>query len=221
MPGSSRNSVPVDRISNVFIVRSLARPGVGKRSGKYFANRSRPEGLDQMIQIAGAAHKGVYLNSLPANNVEDKIGFNDQNSVAVLAKLRVTRNTTGKRLMPELSDSYIKLINKPDCPVRAFLCNELENGDQIVLSGRKTPKGRFTGHLPVDVAARTNSFRHYHEPSDRLLKLHPIFAELCSNLTFRIESPVIPTPLLRTPALVIYVERPDLASMTLKRRAGT
>lgn len=103
-----------------------------------------------MIQIAGAVHNTMYLNRLATNKIEDKVGFNDENSVAVLTKPRMTRHTAQKGLMLKLSDTFIKSVNKGNGSSRAVLCDELKNGQEIILSSRKIPKGDFTRHSLAD-----------------------------------------------------------------------
>lgn len=65
-----------------------------------------------MIQVTGAVHDTMYLNRFATNKVEDMVGFNNENSVAVLAKPRMTGHTAKKGLMLELSNTSIKSVNK-------------------------------------------------------------------------------------------------------------
>lgn len=51
--------------------------------------RSAPE--QRKVEIAGPVNDTMYLNSLSTDDVENKIGFDDQDTVAVLPKLRVSR----------------------------------------------------------------------------------------------------------------------------------
>jgi hypothetical protein len=73
-------------------------------------------------------------------------------------------------MMLKLSDALIKSLDKRKGSTRTILCDELQNGKEILLSGRKVPKRNFTGHfrLPTDRHSSTK-FCHHLSVSDALL----------------------------------------------------
>jgi hypothetical protein len=65
-----------------------------------------------VVKIAGSVNDTMYLDGPPTDDVEDKIGFNDQDTVAVLSKSWVSRYPTQQRLVLKFSDAFIKSANK-------------------------------------------------------------------------------------------------------------
>jgi hypothetical protein len=112
--------------------------------------KERAERSDKLVKIAGPVNDTMYLDSLSTNDVEDKIGFDHQNAIAVLSKFRMSRHSPEERMMLKPSNAFIKSINKGNGSAWTVLCDKLQNGKEIFLSSGKISKCSLTGHSSVD-----------------------------------------------------------------------
>ena len=101
---------------------------------------------DQVVKIARAVNNTMNFNSLPTDNVENKVGFNHQDTVTGLPKLGMSRHPSQERMSFKLTNAFIKMINKANSPAWAILCDELQDRNEILLGSRKVSEDSFTGH---------------------------------------------------------------------------
>ena len=45
--------------------------------------------LYEVIEVAGSVYLAMYLNFLATDDVENEVGFNDQDAITILSKLRM------------------------------------------------------------------------------------------------------------------------------------
>ena len=106
--------------------------------------------LDEVVYIAGSVNNAMNLDSLAADDVKDEIILDDEDPIPVFTKFRMSGYSSQKRMMFELRDTFIQSVDKRDRAAGAVSCDELQNGNEIILGNRKVPKGGFTGHSCVD-----------------------------------------------------------------------
>jgi len=80
-----------------------------------------------VIEIAGGVNNTVDLNGLPTDNVEDQVGLNNEDTIAVLSKLGMARYPPKERMILKLSNAFIKPINEGKRSAWTILCDELKN----------------------------------------------------------------------------------------------
>jgi hypothetical protein len=44
-----------------------------------------------MIEVAGSVHHAMYLNILATDDVENEVGFNNQDAITIVSKLQMSR----------------------------------------------------------------------------------------------------------------------------------
>ena len=104
------------------------------------------EELYEVVYIAGSMDDAMNLDSLAADNVKGEIIFNDEDPIPVFTKFRMSGYSSQKRMMFELRDTFIQSVDKRNGAAGAVCCDEFQNGNKIILSNRKVPKGGLTGH---------------------------------------------------------------------------
>jgi len=88
----------------------------------------------------------MNFNGAPADSVEDEVGFNNQHAIAVLTEFRVSGNAPQKGMLLKPANPYIELGNKRGCSHGTVVCDELQYGKEVLLSGREIPEGDLSGH---------------------------------------------------------------------------
>ena len=96
------------------------------------------------------------FNGVAADDVEDKVGFDNQDPVTVLSEFRMSGDASQERVILKLAEPFIDLFNEGQCPSWTVICDEFQNGKEIVLGNRQIPKGSLTGHV-LDGAAWSSS----------------------------------------------------------------
>lgn len=71
----------------------------------------------------------MNLNGLAANDVENKVGFDNEDEITRAFELIVSRDSTKKRMGFQITNKLIKLIDKCCCPRRTVMGNPVEDGD--------------------------------------------------------------------------------------------
>jgi hypothetical protein len=99
-----------------------------------------------VIKIAGSVNNTMNLDSLATDDVEDEIGFDNQDPIPIFTKFGMSRCSSQKRMMFKLCDTFIQSVDKRKGPAGTVFCDELQNGMEIILGNRKVPKCGFTGH---------------------------------------------------------------------------
>jgi len=102
-------------------------------------------------------HNPMNLDGLAADDVEDEVGFDDENSVPVFSQLIMTWNSAEQRLRFEKSDRLIDPINERSCTGRTVLRDVIVDGEQVVLRYRKVAKLILSGHVPVDAVSSSSA----------------------------------------------------------------
>ena len=82
---------------------------------------------DAVIKIARIMDNAMNLNGLSTNDVEDKLWFNYQDSIAMLAKFLMARYTTELWIMFQKSNALLDLVDKFEGTTRTILGNKVEN----------------------------------------------------------------------------------------------
>jgi hypothetical protein len=108
------------------------------------------EELDEVIKFAGSANNAMNLDSLTADDVEDEIGLDHQDPIPIFAEFGMSGGSSQKRMMFKLCDTFIQSVDKGKGSMGTVMCDELQDGNEILLGGRKVPKGGFTGHSLAD-----------------------------------------------------------------------
>ncbi|GEM_PF-3000606 len=103
-----------------------------------------------MVKIAGTVNDTMDFNSSSAEDIEDEIRSNNQNTIAILTKFAVSRYSSEERIMLKPSNAFIESVDERYRSVRAIFCNEFENGKQIFLSNWKISECSLTWHSVVD-----------------------------------------------------------------------
>ena len=83
---------------------------------------------DEMAKIAGSLNDPMNLNGLSTDDVESKVGFNHEDSIAIIPKFWMMGYSTKMRIIFKKPDTVFELFNKLQCTTRTVLCNEIENG---------------------------------------------------------------------------------------------
>ncbi len=68
--------------------------------------------LHNVIKMASAMNDTVYFNDVTSDDIEDKIGFDDEHSVTECLELLMFWNSTEKRMCCQATDSFVKLLGK-------------------------------------------------------------------------------------------------------------
>jgi hypothetical protein len=105
-----------------------------------------------MIKIPGSVNNTMNLNTLATNYVKDEISFNDQDPISVFTKFGMPRDSSKKRMVFKLRNSFVKSVDKGKSSTGTVSCDELQNRNEIILGNRKVPNGCFTGHSLGDGA---------------------------------------------------------------------
>jgi len=93
--------------------------------------------LYEVIEVTGSVHYSMYFNLLAADDVEDEVRFNDQDTIATFPKFRMPRYSPQGWMLLKQTNSFVQLVYKRQCSVRAILSYEIEDRDQIVLRNRE------------------------------------------------------------------------------------
>jgi len=101
---------------------------------------------DEMIEIAGTVDDPMNFDLQATYDVEDKVGVNNQDTVSVLAKSRMTRYSTKKWMMLKPSNIFIEFVHKTESSGRTVLRYEIADGKKVVLRNRQKTKCVLTGH---------------------------------------------------------------------------
>jgi hypothetical protein len=109
-------------------------------------DKRRSAGSDEVVEITGAMNDAMYLDNPSTDDVENEVGLNNQDTITVLSEFRVARDPSKERMTHKPSNAVIKPIDEGKCPAWTLLCDELENGREIVFSCRKVAECDFTGH---------------------------------------------------------------------------
>ena len=106
----------------------------------------RRTGLDQVIQISGAVDHTVNFDNLPTDDIEEEIGFDNQNTVPIFSKFGMAGNPTQERLSLKEFDAFVKPLDKRQSAIRSVLSDIIEDLDQVILRNGKIPQCMFTEH---------------------------------------------------------------------------
>jgi hypothetical protein len=102
--------------------------------------------LNQMIQVARTVNNSMNLNQVSTNNVEDKVGFDNQHSVSVPSKFGMPRCASKQRVSLKRTDSHIQFLEIRGRLTWTVLGDKIENLDEIGGCSWKIAKGVLTGH---------------------------------------------------------------------------
>jgi hypothetical protein len=88
----------------------------------------------------------MNLDRLSASDVEDKVGFNNQNSVAVFSKFWMARKAAQERMLLKQSNTLVELLNKGERPSGTTLRDIVEDLEGIALRNGKVSKLVLSEH---------------------------------------------------------------------------
>jgi hypothetical protein len=93
-------------------------------------------------------HNAVDFDRPAADDVEDKVGFHDEYSVAVHPEFGIPGDTSQMRLLFQTSNPLVQAVEKCHSSGGTVAGNPLKNRKQVFLGGWKIPKRQkdFTGH---------------------------------------------------------------------------
>ena len=72
--------------------------------------------LNEVIQISRPVDNSMYFNRPPADDVEGKVGFNNQDAVTVFSQFRMARGASQERMLLKQSNPFVELLDKRKCP---------------------------------------------------------------------------------------------------------
>ena len=92
-----------------------------------------------------------------AEEVEDQVGIDDEDSVSILPKLSMAGNPTEHRLAFQQPDRTIDSVHERFGSGRTVLRDEVEYSDEVVLSDREVTELVLSGHVPVGEVLRSSA----------------------------------------------------------------
>jgi hypothetical protein len=102
--------------------------------------------LDEMIEVAGSVYHAMDFYLLAADDVENEVGFNHEDSISIFSKLWMPRYSPEQRVLLKQSNSFIQFVDKRQRSVRAIMSYEIIQRDQIVLRNREIAQCVFSRH---------------------------------------------------------------------------
>ena len=105
--------------------------------------------LDQMVQIPGSVDDAMNFNLATTDNVEHKVGFDDQNAIPVFPQFLVMRYPSKQGMLLQCPNSIVKLVDKQTCSVCTVLSDVIKYRYQIVLRTWEVTQRVSSGHEAV------------------------------------------------------------------------
>jgi len=102
-------------------------------------------------------HNTMNLDSLFADDVEDEVGFDYQNAVAVFSQLIMTWNSAKQWLRFKQSDRFVDPIHERSRSGRAVLRDVIIDLEKVVLRYREIAKLILSGHVPVGAVSSSSA----------------------------------------------------------------
>jgi hypothetical protein len=82
---------------------------------------------DKMIKMARSTDDSGYLNSLSPDDIENEVGFDNQNSVAIFSESWITGHSTEIRILLKQHYAIIEFLNESQRTTGAILGDVVEN----------------------------------------------------------------------------------------------